>query len=148
MRSRSSLMDGVSPAAFRRFCRAQRVAFAVLFGSSAKGRRTARSDFDLAFWMDGKPTGHLELMLTNALTALFHQDDVDVVVLNHANPLLQWQVATSGTLLYEKQVGRFRWFQLYAMKRRDDSARLLGLQDLFLKRFVREVRPAWQTNSR
>ncbi len=147
-RMKSDRLDGVSETAFRRFCGTQRVAFAALFGSAAQGRATGQSDVDLAFWMQRTPTPSCELDLINALTPLFHRNDVDVVVLNHANPLLQWQVASTGTLLYERRAGAFRLFQLAAMKRYDDSRRLLALQDRFLDRLVKGVRPAWQTISR
>ena len=48
------MINGISHAAFRRFCKSQRIALAVLFGSAAHGRTTAQSDLDLAFWIDGK----------------------------------------------------------------------------------------------
>jgi len=141
------MIDGLSLTAFYRVCRQQRVAFAVLFGSSASGRTTAHSDLDLAFWVEGKQLKGCELTLTNALMALLHRNDVDVVVLNHANPLLQWQVASTGTPLYERRRGSFHRFQLYAMKRYDDSKKLLALQELFLRRLLTGAHPAWQTSS-
>lgn len=142
------MIDGASENAFRRFCKRERVAVAVLFGSATSGRTTAHSDLDLAFWVEGKRVDDRELDLTNALMPLLHRNELDVVVLNHANPLLQWQVASTGKPLYERQVGMFRRFQLYAMKRYDDAKKLLALQDRFLDRVVKGVRPAWQTSSR
>jgi len=136
-------IDGISHASFGRFCRRQRVELAVLFGSLARGRQTAHSDLDIAFWVEGTRVERRELGLTNALTCLFHRNDVDVVMLNHASPLLQWQVASTGELLYERRAGGFHRFQLYAMKRYDDSRGLLALQDVFLRRYLRGVRVAW-----
>lgn len=137
------MIDGISRVSFGRFCRKQRIGFAVLFGSLASGRQTAHSDLDLALWVEGTRVEIRELDLTNALTRFFHRNDVDVVVLNHASPLLQWQVASTGELLYERRAGGFRRFQLYAMKRYDDSRGLLALQDVFLKRCLKGVRVAW-----
>ena len=135
------------PSDFRRVCRRHRVAFAVVFGSAAQDRATDHSDLDLAFWIDGEPSTSCELDLVNALTPLWHRNDLDVVVLNHANPLLQWQIASTGRPLYRRWMGPFHRFQLYAMKRYDDNKKLLALQDLFLDRFLKGVRPAWQTSS-
>ena len=142
------MIDGISPKTFERFCKHKRIAFAALFGSVVSGRTTAHSDLDVAFWVEGERIEGRELDLTNGLMALFHRNDVDVVVLNHATPLLQWQVASTGKPLYERRAGSFRWFQIYAMKRYDDTKKLLALQDRFLERFVKGVRPAWQTSLR
>lgn len=142
------MIDGVSQRVFARFCKTQRVAFATLFGSAVSGRATADSDLDLAFWVEGHRLEGRELDLTNGLMQTLHRNDIDVVVLNHANPLLQWQVASTGTLLYERTPGRFGRFQVYAMKRYDDSRKLLALQDLFLTRLLKGARPAWQTSWR
>ena len=142
------MIDGVSRETIKRFCRRESLALAVVFGSTVSGRRTARSDLDLAFWVAGKRIEGRELDLTNRLMQTLHRNDIDVVVLNHANPLLQWQVASSGKPLYERRAGSFRWFQIYAMKRYDDIKKLLALQEQFLDRFVKGVRPAWQTSLR
>ena len=141
------MIDGIAQQTFARFCKRRRVTCAALFGSTVSGRRTAHSDLDLAFWVEGKRIDGRDLELTNGLTQLLRRNDVDVVVLNHASPLLQWQVASTGTLLYERRGGSFRRFQIYAMKRYDDSRRLLALQDRFLDRVIKGVRPAWQTSS-
>ena len=135
--------EEVSQQVLARFCRTQRVAFAVLFGSAARGRATAHSDVDLAFWVEGTRLDGRELDLTNALMALLHRNDVDVVVLNHANPLLQWQVASSGSsLLYERRPGTFQRFQLTAFKRHHDAGRIYRWTREYLHQIVTPVRHA------
>jgi predicted nucleotidyltransferase len=118
------VIDGVAEADFYRFCRQRRVALAVLFGSAASGRTTRHSDLDLAFWIEGKPVEGYDLDLTSGLMQLFHRNDVDVVLLNHANPLLQWQVASTGRPLYERHPGTFQRFQVTAFKRHHDAGRI------------------------
>jgi predicted nucleotidyltransferase len=139
---KAAMIDGISWADFRRFCKRQRVACSVLFGSTTSGRAAARSDLDVAFWLEGEPGEGREVDLTADLMRDLHRNDVDVVVLNHANPLLQWQVASTGQALYECWPGAFRRFQIDAMKRYDDSRKLFALQGLFLQRFIRGARPA------
>lgn len=131
------MINGISEKTFARFCQREHVTLAVLFGSKANGRSTPRSDVDLAFWLTGRQVDGQELRLTNELMQQLHCNEVDVVVLNHANPLLQWQVASTGKLLYERESGRFHQFQIYAMKRFDDSKHLFALQDRFLDRVVK-----------
>lgn len=130
------MIDGVSEIAFRRFCKRERVAVAVLFGSAASKRTTVHSDLDLAFWIDGKRIEGRELDLTNGLMQLLHRNDVDVVVLNHASPLLQWQVASTGTLLYERRSGLFQRFQLLAFKRHHDSGRIYRWTRAYLEQVL------------
>ncbi len=137
------MMNGMSRAACERWCRRHRVRLAVVFGSTVTGRRTAHSDLDLAFWLEGKRIEGQELVLTNALMRDLHRNDVDVVVLNHAAPLLQWQIVSTGRLVYERQPGQFHQLQVQAMKRYQDSRKLLDLQELFLTRFLKRVKPAW-----
>lgn len=136
------MIHGLSHAAFERFCRRHRVRLAVLFGSTANGRRTASSDLDLAFWLRDEPKSSSELDLVNALMSLLHCNDVDVVVLNHANPLLQWQVASTGKLLYERQAGAFRRFQLLAFKRHQDARRIYQWTRAYLHAWLRAPRHA------
>lgn len=136
------MIDGVSQRVFARFCKTQRVAFATLFGSAASGRTTAHSDLDLAFWLDGKRMEGRELGLTNGLMQLLRRNDVDVVVLNHASPLLQWQVASTGALLYERRPGFFRRFQLLAFKRHHDSGRIYRWTRAYLEQFLATRRHA------
>ena len=136
------MIDGLSHAAFERLCRRHQVRLAVVFGSTVAERRTAQSDLDLAFWLEGRRLEGQDLVLTNALMRVLHRNDVDVVVLNHASPLLAWQVASTGRMVYERHPGQFHQFQVLAMKRYDDSRKLFNLQDYFLTRFLKRVKPA------
>ena len=129
-------LNGVSEMEFRCFCRKQRVACAILFGSTAKGTVTSQSDVDLAFWMEGVPTSRCSLGLINAITVLLHRDDVYVVVLNRANSLLRWQVASAGKLLYERKRGAFRRFQVMAFRQHQDANRIYRWTRMYLNRVL------------
>ena len=136
------MINGISREAFERFCRRRRVRLAVLFGSSVTGRRTAHSDLDLAFWLRDEPKPSSELDLTNVLMSLLHCNDVDVVVLNHANPLLQWQVASTGKPLYERQAGAFVRFQVRAFRRYHDGHRIYQWTRAYLHEWLKATRHA------
>ena len=111
---------------WRAVCQAHGVMWMAQFGSTVMGRQTQWSDLDLAVWLrEMEDHGATQATaLTNALMPLLERSDVDVAVLNHASPLLQWEVARTGRVLYETQHGAFRQFQLQAFKRHEDAWRL------------------------
>ena len=81
------------------------VVLAYLFGSQAEGRARPSSDVDIAVLLPyDTPRSKffdVRLSLTNELMDLLHKNEVDVVVLNEATPLLAYQVLKNGKVLYE-----------------------------------------------
>jgi predicted nucleotidyltransferase len=73
---------------------------AVVFGSAAAGRLRPESDLDLAllFADDDVPDAFATLDLRAALEQRVGRD-VDLIVLNHAPPILAFQVAKKGQLI-------------------------------------------------
>lgn len=93
----------------------------VLFGSAAKGRATKTSDLDLGILLDGAfDTDALFL----ALAPRLHTDRVDLIDLRRASPLLAFEIARTGRLLFEREPGTFRSFQSLACRRYYDTERL------------------------
>jgi len=80
------------------------VRLAYLFGSQARGRAHTLSDVDVAVALDDRLSpaeqSQVRLRLTSDLMVLLHRDDVDVVMLNQASPLLRHRVLRDGRLLY------------------------------------------------
>ena len=78
------------------------VVSAYLFGSRARGRAHRESDVDVAILLD--PAARLDdaerfevrLALTGALIGRLHCNDVDLVLLNEAPPLLARRIVTDG----------------------------------------------------
>ncbi len=73
----------------------------VLFGSAAAGRLRAASDLDLAllFIAEQVPDDLAVLAMRADLEQLVRRD-VDLIVLNHASPILAFQVVKHGKLLF------------------------------------------------
>ncbi|HHV56759.1 MAG TPA: nucleotidyltransferase domain-containing protein [Firmicutes bacterium] len=67
----------------------QDVALAFLFGSVAKGKATKRSDVDVAVYFSTPYDVQKLRKLSGELENLLHKD-VDLIVLNDANPSLAW----------------------------------------------------------
>jgi predicted nucleotidyltransferase len=109
----------------------------VLFGSQAKGQAQSGSDLDVAVrWTKRSRRGIArELALVGELVDAIRGDgDLDVVFLNGASPMLLFEVARSGIVLYERRPGDFMQFQSYAARRYDDNTKFFKLQEAYLKK--------------
>jgi hypothetical protein len=82
----------------------RKVAFAYLFGSQAKGEAGPLSDIDVAIYFDEAvaPEQRFDrrLEVLGELTDWFRTDDIDLVVLNEAPPLLAHRILKEGLLLF------------------------------------------------
>ena len=93
----------------------------VLCGSQASGRATRRSDVDVAISCVGPADLDAAYL---ALAPRIGSDRLDLVDLRRAGPLLAFQVARHGVLLFERRPGTFREFQSLASRRYCDTAKL------------------------
>lgn len=105
----------------------------VLFGSAARGRARPRSDLDLA----ARCAGLADLdALYLAIAPRVGTDRLDLVDLRRAGPLLAFEVARTGYLLFERHPGAFRQFQSLASRRYCDATRLRQAQRRALHVFL------------
>ena len=120
----------------------QGVQVAYLFGSRATGRARPDSDVDLAvLWGEDVPSSDYfprRLELIGATMEAFRTDDVDVVVLNEAPPLLAVEVLREGHLLYNRNDRLRVDFQIRALREYRDTAPLRRLLAEALEARVRE----------
>ncbi len=77
----------------------------LVFGSFSAGRATAHSDVDVAvlYRADAVPSSLQRLDLQQDLADLL-QRDVDLIILNHADPIIAAQIDQNGELLVNKDV--------------------------------------------
>jgi predicted nucleotidyltransferase len=109
---------------------------ALVFGSTVSGKvKKKQSDIDLAFLFD-RPADILAL--TNQVIRLLHFDDVDVVDLRYANPLLRFSVAKNGKLLFERSPGLFHEFFSLTFRRYVDTKKLRDAQGKVIQTFLEE----------
>ena len=87
-----------------RIFKKQKVAFAYLFGSQAKGTAGSLSDIDIAVYFDKEvdATEHFDLKLDvlGEITDLYKTDEIDLIVLNEAPPLLAHRILKEGLLIF------------------------------------------------
>jgi uncharacterized protein YutE (UPF0331/DUF86 family)/predicted nucleotidyltransferase len=123
-------------------CRRQAVGLLVAFGSVVRDLRRPDSDLDLAVWMTtANMTPQALVALEVALRPVFPGECLDLVLLNRASPLLQFQVAQHGTVLFEATPGTFHAFQVLASKRHADTEHLRRLDRMCVDRFLRRQLP-------
>ena len=105
----------------------------VVFGSVAAGRARAHSDIDVAVLCDG--SADLDAIFV-ALAPRFETSRLDLVDLKRAGPLLVFQVARAGMLLFEREPGEFRQFQSLASRRYADTKKLRDAQRRAIQVFL------------
>lgn len=114
--------------------RAHGVALLLQFGSSVTGRLHARSDVDLGVLLDRPRVTFDELgELISDLGRLFPGREVDVAVLDHADPLFLKKVMETCRLLHGDP-RRLQRLKIYAFKRYQDHRRYLELERAFVAR--------------
>lgn len=105
----------------------------LIFGSVVLGKVHRRSDIDLAFLFD-KPVDILTL--TNRVIKLLHTDNVDVIAMRDASPLLRFSVAKNGRVLYERTPGLFNEFYSLAFRMYVDTKKLREAQRASICHFL------------
>ena len=89
-----------------------------LFGSQATGALHSKSDVDIAILGRDQIAFDEKIKISSELSGIFKREDVEVVDIdpNSASPTLMYAVVRDGKLLYERSVGDFLRWKLYAVK--------------------------------
>lgn len=125
------------------------IAFAYLFGSGAAGRTHGRSDVDVAVCLtpegerrdrasNGPESGwSLWTDLLAVAQDALGREDVDLVLIHRAPPLLADRIARHGRLVFSRdEPRRVRWL-VYTKSRHCDLRPLRNLLDTSLERRIR-----------
>jgi predicted nucleotidyltransferase len=128
----------------QRFARRPEVLVAYLFGSHAREKATPISDVDIAVLLsEAVPRdSYLDyrIALMQELTRIFHSDEVQVVILNQAPPLLAYKVIVEGKPLFcRDEVARLR-VRTDATRRYLDTKPLRRIQETATAQRIREAR--------
>jgi uncharacterized protein len=104
------------------------VVAADLFGSQASGRPSPLSDVDVAVWLapelDASERLAARLRLMDSAVAALGTEEVDLVVLNDAPPLLQHRARMGAIRLVDRDAKRRVRFEAEALVRYLDTAPL------------------------
>jgi len=108
----------------------------VLYGSTARGENEGAEDVDvdLGVLFKKPPTPSDEQKILDVLTELFPEDILDIAVLNHTSPLLNFHIARDGKALFEDKKGDFMRFRIKALRQYWDTGRFRKLRETFALR--------------
>lgn len=128
---------------FKTFCRKHGISLAILFGSQAAGRALRGSDLDLAVWveqpellLDIPEAARARRRLLRDLINYFETGEVDLVILNHASPLLKFQVARTGKPVYQKSPGLYAAFCSRALREHTDARIFYRATEDYLRNII------------
>ena len=115
---------------------------AYIFGSLVSGRARPDSDIDLAVLVsDGVMRGNpfqYRLALMTDLMGLLKRNDIDLILLNQAPPLLAHRVLKKGKLIFERSAAARVAFQVRTVNRYLDTLPMRNLYLTYLKKHARE----------
>jgi len=89
----------------------------LLFGSRASERAYQGSDFDVAYLSENPLDLMEEARLIVELAPIFQSENVDLVNLKKATPLLLYAITRNCRVLYEKKALTFASLRAYAFKK-------------------------------
>ena len=118
----------------------QGIVLVLKFGSSVTGRMHPKSDVDLAILLDRSTITlqeHAELL--QSLQSLFPDRELDLALINHADPLFLKKITDNCELLLGPPE-RLQALKLYAFKRYQDHRRYFELERPFAERFLATTR--------
>ena len=116
----------------------KRVKFAYLFGSRARGQAGPLSDTDVAVYLDRRvKPGDYRLKLMEKLAKFLKNDNLDLVVLNQAPPLLRHEIIKYGRLLKDDASRRIP-FEAEVIRECLDTAYLRQVQRAALVENIRK----------
>jgi hypothetical protein len=116
------------------------VALAYLFGSYAHGGAEPSSDIDLAVLLDRSGEGlhalYRELLL--GIREALGTERFDLLLLNDAPPMLQFEIISRGRLIYCCDEQALNAFEMDVLRRFQDTAYLRAVQNDYLKERARK----------
>lgn len=105
-RSRVPLLDAAVLGRLSNALDREGVVAAMLIGSQARGNPGPLSDVDIGIWhdpgLDARGRFDLQLDLAGEITSLLGTDEVDLVLLNNAPPLMRHRAIREGKRLVER----------------------------------------------
>ncbi len=120
-------------------CRTHGIRLLLQFGSTVSDRVHAASDLDLAVLLERRPESldaHAELL--GDLQALLPGREVDVALINSADPLFLKRITEQCRLLYGSPRALHE-LKIYAFKRYQDHRQFLAMERAYVRAKIRAL---------
>lgn len=119
-----------------------KIKLVMAFGSAVSGNLHERSDIDIAVLSEKSDVSFNEFAdISYDLQGLFENYEVDLVILNHADPLLMKKIIENAKLLYG-DAKDYSEFKIYAYKRYIDFKPFLKMEKQFAVDYPKRVKRA------
>lgn len=130
-------MQGVISIVKEKLARDVDVRFAYLFGSHAHRKTTDLSDIDIAVFLDDTVDPFFyRLKVVETFIRLTKNENIDLVVLNRATPLLKHEVISAGIVLKEDREERLL-FETEVLREYLDMDSFRKVQRLYIREQLR-----------
>ena len=107
----------------------------LLFGSKISGKAHRESDFDVAYLSNKALDLEEEARLIMELSQVFKSENIDLVNLKKAPPLLMKQIFQNHRVLYCSNFKIYHLYKIYALKRFIEAAPLFRLRDELIEKY-------------
>jgi len=112
----------------------------LLFGSQVEGKQLhCESDFDVAYLSKRKLDLMEEAKMMLAMTPYFHNDNIDLVNLKNAVPLLYYAVFDKCQVLFQEDELLFPTLRIYAFRKFVEMQPTYELQHQRLKEYAKQI---------
>lgn len=114
------------------FSQRDEIVLGYLFGSIAEGKTHKFSDVDVAVYYKTSPSLKRYLQLINDVCGILETDDVDVVNMNSASPLIVHDILSFGELLVCRNDDFYVNLRIKTLRQYDDMMHILKIQGKYI----------------
>lgn len=110
------------------------ISLLLLFGSRAKGNNSPESDLDLGVLFEDDAFDRSGVIAD--LISIFPNYDLDLAILNHADPVFKFEIISNYRILYCADPEIFINFYINTIKQYNDIQKFLKQEDLYLYNYL------------
>ena len=112
----------------------------LLFGSQVDGKQLHKeSDFDVAYLSKRKLDLMEEARMMTEIAPYFHSDNIDLVNLKNAPPLLYYAVFDKCQILFQEDELLFPTLRIYAFRKFVEMQPIYELQHQRIREYVKQI---------